>query len=76
MNHFSTLGRLQLQPTTNGTLLTRESIEAQSYSLERAVNGSAPFDILQKNIPGEAGTTRFTDTNILTGTALYRVGIE
>jgi len=75
-NALSVLKLLTPQPDTNGTVVTWQSVLGQSYFLERATNASGPFSLLQGNIPGQPGTTSFTDTNIANGSAiLYRVRV-
>jgi len=54
------------------------SVANRSYFLERATNLAAPmqFAPLATNLPGQPGTTRYTDTNAIgTGPFFYRVGV-
>ncbi|MCW5555406.1 MAG: hypothetical protein KIS67_24995 [Verrucomicrobiae bacterium] len=75
-NPLSVLKLLTPQPDPNGMVVTWQSVLGHSYLLERATNASGPFSLLQGNIPGQAGTTSFTDTNTVEGDAiLYRVAV-
>jgi hypothetical protein len=75
-NALSVLKLLTPQPQPDGLLLTWQSVAGQTYSLERAASASGPFSLLQTNLPGQAGTTSFTDTNrVGGGSILYRVGV-
>jgi len=75
-NALSVLQLLPPQPDTNGTLVLWQSVLGQNYSVERATNASGPFLLLEGNIPGQAGTTSFTETNAPDGDAiLYRVAV-
>jgi hypothetical protein len=70
-----------LNPATNalGVTVTWQSVSNRTYWLERATNlGAAPpFSLLTSNIVGQAGTTSFTDTNVIgTGPFFYRVGVQ
>jgi hypothetical protein len=59
--------------------LTWSSVANRSYSLERAteVGASSALSLLCSNIPGQAGTTSFIDTNALTGApCFYRIRVE
>ena len=50
----------------------------ESNSLERSTNpwASPPFTLLVQNLPGQPGTTTFTDTNAASLAPLfYRVGV-
>ena len=58
--------------------VTWQSVEGVTYSLERSTNLSAspPFTLLATGIPGQPGTTSFTDTNGAgPSLRLYRVGV-
>lgn len=59
--------------------LTWLSVTNRSYAVERATNlGTLPaFTLLRSNLPGQPGTTSFTDTNPVTGAPrFYRVRVE
>jgi hypothetical protein len=76
-NAFSVLKLLPPQSETNGMLITWQSVLGHSYFLERATNAGGPFSLFQANIPGQPGTTSFTDTNAVgLGTSVYRVGVQ
>jgi hypothetical protein len=52
------------------------SVAGRSYQIERTTNPAAPYTLLQSNIVGQAGFTRYTDTNIIgSGPFFYRVGV-
>ncbi len=58
--------------------VTWQSIAGVSYFLERSagLSGTPPFTPLITNVPGQSGTTRFTDTNVANLAPLfYRVGV-
>jgi hypothetical protein len=62
-----------------GLLLRWNSDAGRAYSIERATAlGTTPtFSLLRSNIPGQAGTTAFTDTTASRGgAAFYRVGTD
>ena len=59
--------------------LTWSSVTNRAYALERATNmGAAPaFSLLRSNLPGQPGTTSFTDTNPVNGAPrFYRLRVE
>jgi hypothetical protein len=69
-----------LTPTVAGTNITViwQSALGIGYFLERSTNLGIPasFIPLATNLPGQAGTTSFTDTNAVTTAPLYyRVGV-
>ena len=75
-NEQSVLRLLSPQSTTNGTLVSWESVAGHSYFLERSTNASKHFTLLQSNIVGQTDTTSFTDTNVSHDEPiLYRVGV-
>jgi hypothetical protein len=70
-----------LPPTASGpdVTLTWSSVETRAYALERATNlGVVPaFSLLQSNIAGLPGTTRWADTNASeSAPRFYRVRVE
>lgn len=75
-NPLSVLKLLSPQPEANGTLISWQSVLGHSYLLERATNANGSFSLLQGNIPGQTGTTGFTDTNAAAGNGIfYRVAV-
>jgi len=69
-----------LSASSDGTNVTFswQSVAGVSYFLERSTNLSAtpPFTPLATGIPGQPGTTIFTDTNAVASLRLfYRVGV-
>jgi hypothetical protein len=53
-------------------------VSGVNYFLERSTNlwASSPFTLLAPNLPGQPGTTTFTDTNATPMAPLfYRVGV-
>ena len=55
-----------------------QSVVGVNYFLERSTNLSAspPFTLLAPDLPGQARTTSFTDTNAAgAGPFFYRVGV-
>ena len=53
-----------------------QSAAGVSYFLERSVNLGSPFTLLATGIPGQAGTTTYTDTNTPSlEPGFYRVGV-
>jgi hypothetical protein len=63
--------------TSGQVTLAWTSVTNHSYIVERATDLGAvkPFSALQDNVPGQAGTTSFTDTNV-PAKAYYRVGVK
>ena len=57
--------------------VTWQSAAGVSYFLERSTNLALPLVPLASNLPGQPGTTTFTDTNAAgPGPFFYRVGVE
>jgi hypothetical protein len=70
-----------LSPLAGATNVTVawQSVVGKNYFLERATNLSAPaaFTSLATNIPGQAGTSTYIDTNSTrAGPFFYRVGVR
>jgi len=77
-NAGSALRLLSAQHTGTNVTVTWQSAAGVNYFLERATNlSSSPvFTPLATNIPGQPGTTSFTDTNAPGASPLfYRVGV-
>jgi hypothetical protein len=77
-NAFSALRLLAPLAVGTNVIVTWQSIAGVSYFLESS-SSSAPlaFAPLATNIPGQPGTTSFTDTNIVSSEArFYRVGVS
>jgi hypothetical protein len=78
-NALSALRLLSAAPSGNHVTLTWASVAGVNYFLERSTNVAGPpphFTPLATAIPGQPGTTTFTDTNAATSSAhFYRVGV-
>ena len=77
-NASSALRLLAVSPTGTNNNVTWQSVAGVSYFLERSTNlSSSPlFKPLATGIPGQPGTTAYTDTNAVgTGPYFYRVGV-
>jgi hypothetical protein len=77
-NALSVLRLLSPLPAGTNVTVTWQSVAGVSYFLERSTNLSAnpPFNLLAPNLPGQPGTTTFTDTNASAASGLfYRVGV-
>jgi hypothetical protein len=78
-NALSALRMLSPTGSASGITLSWESVDTRNYWLERATN-LAPqpiFSIIAPNLPGQAGTTTYTDTNAtVAGSFFYRVGVQ
>ena len=78
-NGLSTLRVLTASGAASGETVTWASVSYRSYALEGATNlGAAPiFSLLQSNIAGWPGVTRWADTNSAGSAArFYRVRVE
>ena len=68
---------LSALPTGTNVTVCWQSVTGVSYFLERSANLGSPFTLLATGIPGQAGTTTFTDTNATgAGPFFYRVGVN
>ena len=77
-NSFSALRLLSASPAGTNLTVTWQSVAGVNYFLERATNlpSTPSFTRLATSIPGQAGTTTYTDTNAASLTPLfYRVGV-
>jgi hypothetical protein len=77
-NALSVLRLLSVVPIGSNVTVTWESVAGATYFLERSTNLSATMSLtpLAINLPGQPGTTSFTDTNATRLTPLfYRVGV-
>ena len=76
---FSALRLLSASPAGANVTVSWQSVAGVSYFLERSTNlsSSLPFTLLTPNLPGQPGTTSFTDTNAASLAPLfYRVGVK
>jgi hypothetical protein len=74
----SALRLLSAQRTGTNAIVTWQSVAGVNYFLERSTNlwGSPPFTLLAPSLPGQPGTTTYTDTNAPTLAPLfYRVRV-
>jgi hypothetical protein len=74
-NGLSALRMLAPAPTGTNVTVTWQSIAGINYLLERSTNLGAGFTPLSTYIPGQPGTTTYTDTNAV-GPRFYRVGVS
>jgi hypothetical protein len=75
----SVLRLVSVSNGVGGITVTWQSVTSRIYSLQRSVNASGPptFTVIGTNIPGQAGTTSFFDTNpVGSGPVFYRVGVQ
>jgi hypothetical protein len=78
-NAVSALRLLAVSPTGTNLSVTWQSVAGVRYFLERSTNLASfpPFSLLATNLPGQPGTTSFTDTNAAALAPLfYRVGVQ
>jgi hypothetical protein len=78
-NAASVLQMLPLALSPSGTTVSWQSVADRSYFIQRALDLSATpaFQTLVTNIPGQANTATFTDTNATgPGPFFYRVGVQ
>jgi len=76
-NALSALRLLMPTSDLSGLVLTWQSVSNRTYFVERASSlaGPTPFSTISSNIPGQPGTTSYTDTNA-PGPFFYRVGVQ
>jgi hypothetical protein len=77
-NSLSVLKIVPPTPSDNGFAITWQSVAGVNYFLQRATNLATPaqFIPLATGIPGQAGTTTYTDTPAIgAGQFFYRVGV-
>ncbi len=77
-NAGSALRVVGRQPDGTNVLIRWQSVAGLSYFLERSTNFRArpAFVLLATNLTGQAGTTTYTDTNIVVDAPrFYRVGV-
>jgi hypothetical protein len=78
-NAQSVLRIVQISTGTSGTTLTWQSSNSRTYFIQRSAGMGAPssFQPLASNIVGQAGSTTFTDTNVVPNASVfYRVGVQ
>ena len=77
-NALSALRLLTATPAGTNVTVTWQSVAGVNYFLERSTNllASPPFALLSPILPGQPGTTSYTDTNAVSLAPLfYRVGV-
>jgi hypothetical protein len=77
-NALSALCLLSATPYETNVTVSWQSVAGLSYYLLRSTNLTSwpPFQLLATNLPGQAGTTSYTDTNAARLAPLfYRVGV-
>jgi hypothetical protein len=77
-NPLSALCLLSAAPAGTNVTVTWQSVAGVTYHLLRSTNlwGRPPLRLLATNLPGQAGTTSYTDTNAARLALLfYRVGV-
>jgi hypothetical protein len=75
----SALRLLSPTPSGSGAIVTWQSVSSRTYFLERASSLAAPtpFSTIFSNIPGQPGTTSYTDTSAVgSGPFFYRIGVQ
>ena len=78
INAASVLKMLSPSNSTTSVTVTWQSVNGINYFLQRSPSlAPTAFVVIQTNIPGQAGTTTFTDTNtIVNGRSFYRLGVQ
>ncbi|MCX6922894.1 MAG: hypothetical protein NT154_06740 [Verrucomicrobia bacterium] len=77
-NSLSVLQVLSVSNAVSGVTVSWQSVAGVNYFLECSTNLSATpwFTRVATNVPGQTGTTTYTDTNVAgTGPFFYRVGV-
>ena len=78
-NASSALRMLSSTGNASGVSVSWQSVSTRSYWVERATNLTMrpAFSTIATNIPGQAGTTTYADTNAVgSGPFFYRVGVQ
>jgi len=76
-NALSALRLLAPAVVGSGLVVRWESVADRTYSLERSTTASSGFTTLATGIPGQPGTTTYTDNNAIgAGPFFYRVGVS
>jgi hypothetical protein len=78
-NPLSVLKMLAPSNAISGVTVHWQSVAGVSYFLERSTNLASPmsFAPVATGIPGQPGTTTYTDTNVVgSGQCFYRVGVS
>ncbi|MCX6926308.1 MAG: hypothetical protein NT154_24345, partial [Verrucomicrobia bacterium] len=75
-NALSALRLVSAAPAGTNVTVTWQSVAGVSYFLERSTNLASPFTPLATDLPGQPGTTIYTDTSAAGLAPLfYRVGV-
>jgi hypothetical protein len=76
-NTQSALRLISATPTRTNVTVSWQSVSGVNYSLQCSTNLSSPFTLVATNIPGQSGTTTYTDTNAPhPGPFFYRVSVK
>jgi hypothetical protein len=78
-NATSVLRLISVSPASGTMTLTWQSVVGINYNVQRSIslNSAALFTTIATNIPGQIGTTSFSDTNVPSATQLYyRVSVQ
>jgi hypothetical protein len=76
-NPLSALRLLSAMPAGTEVTVSWQSTAGMNYLLERKASLSSPFTLVATNIPGQASTTTYADTNATgAGPLYYRVGVN
>ena len=77
-NNFSVLRMVSAVALPSGVRISWQSVSNRTYFVQRSTDVASPFSFLMigNNIPGQSGTTGYTNANASGGPFFYRVGVE